>query len=67
MHPPLVSVRLVLLWNAIVCFQPAILLIGKVWVPVMHFVRVPYAEKCIGGGQEARIVQIDLNDFSVDL
>ena len=25
------------LWNAVVCFQPPRLLIGKVWVPVMHF------------------------------
>ena len=25
------------LWNEVVCFQPPSLLIGKVWVPVMHF------------------------------
>ena len=25
------------LWNAVVCFQPHSLLIGNVWVPVMHF------------------------------
>ena len=25
------------LWNAVVCFQQPSLLIGKVWVPVMHF------------------------------
>ena len=25
------------LWNAVVSFQPPSLLIGKVWVPVMHF------------------------------
>ena len=25
------------LWNAVVCFQPSSLLIGKVWVPVMIF------------------------------
>ena len=25
------------LWNAVVCFQPPTLLIGKVWVSVMHF------------------------------
>ena len=25
------------LWNTVVCFQPPSLLIGKVWVPVMHF------------------------------
>ena len=24
-------------WNVMVCFQPPCLLIGKVWVPVMHF------------------------------
>ena len=25
------------LWNTVVCFQPPSLLIGKVWVPVVHF------------------------------
>ena len=25
------------LWNAVVCFQPPSLLIGKIWVPVTHF------------------------------
>ena len=25
------------LWCAVVCFQPHSLLIGKVWIPVMHF------------------------------
>ena len=25
------------LWNAVLCFRPPSLLIGKVWVPVMHF------------------------------
>ena len=29
------------LWNAMVCFQPPSLLIGKVWVPVMHFCVCP--------------------------
>ena len=29
------------LWNAVVCFQPPSLLIGKVWVPVMHFCACP--------------------------
>ena len=29
------------LWNAVVCFQPPSLLIGKVWVPVMHFCAYP--------------------------
>ena len=36
----LVSVR-VDLWNAVVCFQPPSLLIGKVWVPVMQFCVYP--------------------------
>ena len=36
------------LWNAVVCFQPPSLLIGKVLVPVMHFVCVAYTAKCIG-------------------
>ena len=29
------------LWNAVVCFQPPSFLIGKVWVPVMHFCACP--------------------------
>ena len=29
------------LWNAVVCFQPPSLLIGKVWVPVIHFWACP--------------------------
>ena len=29
------------LWNAVVCFQPPSLLIGKVWLPVMHFCACP--------------------------
>ena len=29
------------LWNAVVCFQRPSLLIGKVWVPVMHFCSCP--------------------------
>ena len=29
------------LWNAVVCFQTPSLLIGKVWVPVMHFCACP--------------------------
>ena len=29
------------LWNAVVCFQPPSLLMGKVWVPVMHFYACP--------------------------
>ena len=38
--PPIVSegrwVRLIC-WNSVVFFQPPSLLIGKIWVPVMHF------------------------------
>ena len=51
------------LWNAVVCFQTPSLLIGKVWVPVMHFCaclihcKVHWRE----GRQEARIVQIDFS------
>ena len=29
------------LWNAVVCFQPPSLLIGKAWVTVMHFCACP--------------------------
>ena len=29
------------LWNAVVCFQPPSLLIGKVWIPVMHICVCP--------------------------
>ena len=29
------------LWNSVVCFQPHSLLIGEVWVPVMHFCACP--------------------------
>ena len=43
----LVSVRLDV-WNAVVCFQPPSLLIGKAWVHVMYFVHVPYTAECIG-------------------
>ena len=42
-----------------VCFQPPSLLIGKVWVPVLHSVRVPYTAECIGewaGGVDSEIV-----------
>ena len=41
-----------------VCFQPPTLLIRKVWVPVMHVMRVPYTADCIGERAGARIVQI---------
>ena len=37
----LVSFALDDLWNAVVCFQPPSLLIGKVWVSVMHFCARP--------------------------
>ena len=37
----LVSVRLGRLWNPVVCFQPPSLLIGKIWVAVMHFCECP--------------------------
>ena len=46
------------LWNAVVCFQPQSLLIGKVWVPVMTFVQVPYIAECIGewtGGSDRTV------------
>ena len=29
------------LWNSVVCFLPTSLLIGEVWVPVMHFCACP--------------------------
>ena len=35
----LVSVSVSDLWNAVVSFQPPSLLIGKIWVPVMHLWR----------------------------
>ena len=37
----LVSVLLDDLWNAVVCFQAPSLLIGKVWVSLMHFCACP--------------------------
>ena len=33
------------LWNAVVCFQPPSLLIGKVWVPVLDFCTCPIHSK----------------------
>ena len=51
----LVPVRLGRLWNAVVCFQPPSLLIGKVLVPEMHHT----LQSALESGQEARIVQID--------
>ena len=29
------------LWNTVLCFQPPSLLIGKVWIPVMHLCACP--------------------------
>ena len=43
------------------CFQPPSLLIGKVWVPVMHFCACPMHCKLHCSGQEARIVQVDFS------
>ena len=44
------------------CFQPLNLLIGKVWVPVMHFFARPiHCKVHLQSGQEARIVQIDFS------
>ena len=58
----LVSVRLDNLWNAVVCFQLPSSLLGKVWVPVMHFCLCPiHCRVYIESGQEARIVQIDFS------
>ena len=52
----LVSVRLGLFMErcGVIPIPPS-LLIGKAWVPVMRFVRVPYTAKCIGewaGGKD---------------
>ena len=45
------------LWNAMVGFQPPSLLIGKVWVPVMHFCLGTHTlQSVLESGQEARIV-----------
>ena len=49
------------LWNAVVCFQPPSLLIGKVWVPVMQFCVSHTLQSALESGQEARIVQIDFS------
>ena len=43
-----------------VCFQPPSLLIGKVWVPVIHILFVSYTlQSALQSGKHARIVQID--------
>ena len=45
-----------------VCFQTPILLIGKVWIPVIYCCACPIHFKVHWiSGQEARIVQIDFN------
>ena len=49
------------LWNAVVCFQPPSLLIGKVWVPVMHFCVSHTLQSELESGQEAQIMQIDFS------
>ena len=42
------------------CVQPLSFLIGKVWVPVMHFCACPHTlQSALESGHEARIVQID--------
>ena len=46
------------LWNAVVCFQPPSLLIGKVWVIVVHFCMCPSA---LESGLVARNMLIDFN------
>ena len=47
------------LWNTVVCLQPPSLLIGKVWVPVMHFCACHIS--ALESGQGDRTVQIDFN------
>ena len=42
-----------------VCFQPPSLLIGKVWVLVMHFCVCHNLQSALESGQEVRIVHID--------
>ena len=43
-------------------FQPHNFLIGKVWVPVMHFCACAIdCKSALKSGQEARIVQIDFS------
>ena len=44
-----------------VSFQPPSLLIGMVWVPVMHFCVSHTLQRALESGQEARIVQIDFS------
>ena len=49
------------LWNPMVCFQQPSLLIGKVWVPVMHFCVCPIHCSALESEQEASIMQIDFS------
>ena len=44
-----------------VSFQPPSLLIGKVWVPVMHFCVSHTLQSALENGQEAQIMQIDFS------
>ena len=55
---------LVRLRRFMVCFQPPSLLIGKVWVPVMHFHACPIHGKVHWRVGEARIKQIDFSATS---
>ena len=43
------------------CFQPPNLLIGKVWVPVMHFFMSDTLQSSLESGQEVRIMQINFS------
>ena len=45
--------------NSVVCFQPPSLLIGKVWVGVIHFCVSHALQNALESRQEARIAQID--------
>ena len=48
------------LWNAVVCFKRPSLLIGKVWVTVMHFLSMSHTlQSALESWPEARIVQTD--------
>ena len=45
-----------------VCFQPPSLLIGEIWVPVIHFcVEAHRLQSSLETGQKARIVQINFS------
>ena len=49
-----------------VCFQPSSLLIGKVWVLVMHFCVSHTLHSALERGKEARIVQTDFSAVQID-